>query len=413
MSFAAPKKRNKEMNSSINVCINKEDDYMRRKWDGIVKPVIAFAIALALVIAAPIPDGAAKAVDLDKDCSLTVIKPLEGELKEQLADVELAVDLYKIADAEQIKGSDGYKFSLAAPYAGLSLENIDTAEAQVELEQAVADIAIGKSAPAATGIVGEKISGLEAGLYLAVTRGAELDTPEDYMTTVTKVLGDNETKETSIATIAYSESSVFTFEPQLVSVPTKGADEENGLITAEKIVRTSDEGKWNYEITTVLKASVEPRFGSLEIIKSLLTFEKLENGDADPATFVFDVEAYAPSGEQDVENGRNVYSNVVSLTFTSAGQKSVLVENIPIGSTVIVKEVYSGANYVQVSADPEPVVIQADEIVSTAFTNDYDDTRRGGGSLTNHFDYEETTSEDGTVSAGSWNWTQPEDNSSN
>lgn len=386
---------------------------MRRKWDGIVKPVIAFALALALVMAAPIPDGAAKAVDLDKDCSLTVIKPLEGELKEQLADVELAVDLYKIADAEQIKGSDGYKFSLADQYKGLSLENIDTAEAQVELEQAAADIAIGKLAPASTGNVGEKISGLEAGLYLAVTRGAELTAPEDYMTTVTKVLGDNETKETSIATIAYSESLMFTFEPQLVSVPTKGADEENGLVNAENIVRTSDEGKWNYEITTVLKASVEPRFGSLEIIKSLLTFEKPEGTDADPATFVFDVEAYSSTGASDGESGRNVYSNVVSLTFTSAGQKTVLVENIPIGSTVTIKEVYSGANYIQVSADPEPVVIQADEIVSVSFTNDYDDTRRGGGSLTNHFDYEETASEDGTVSAGGWNWTQPEDNSSN
>jgi hypothetical protein len=386
---------------------------MRRKWDGIIKPVIAFTLALALVMAAPIPDGAAKAVDLDKDCSLTVIKPLEGELKEQLADVELAVDLYKIADAEQIKGSDGYKFSLADTYEGLSLENIDTAEAQVELEQAAADIAIGKLAPAATGNVGEKISGLEAGLYLAVTRGAELTAPEDYMTTVTKVLGDNETKETSIATIAYSEALMFTFEPQLVSVPTKGADEETGLVNAENIVRTSDEGKWNYEITTVLKASVEPRFGSLEIVKSLLTFEKPESTEASPATFVFDVEAYASTGVSDGENGRTVYSNVVSLTFTSAGQKTVLVENIPIGSTVTVKEIYSGANYTQVSADPEPVVIQADEIVSVSFTNDYDNTRRGGGSLTNHFDYEETTSEDGTVSAGGWNWTQPEDNSSN
>jgi hypothetical protein len=377
---------------------------MRRKWDSkwvsIRKSVIAFALAAAVVAVTPVISGSARAVNLDTECGLTVMKPQDGELKDQLADVELAVDLYKIADAEAIKGSDGYKFKLLEPYKGLSLENIDTAEAQVELEQAVAQIAIGSQTPVVSGAAAdEKIEGLEAGLYLAVTRGASLTEAEDYLTSVNKVMADNETVESSIATVAYSDSSIFTFEPQLISLPTKGADSRTGIINPEKITSTSDALKWNYEAVTVLKAGVQPRYGSLKIIKSLLTYEKLENAQAEPATFVFDVEASVDDAI--------VYSNVVSLTFTVAGQKELLLDDIPIGAVVTVTEVYSGASYKQVSADPEPVVIEADEIASVEFTNDYDGKRRGGGSITNRFEYET-----GEAVEGTWNWIQLEDNSS-
>jgi hypothetical protein len=381
---------------------------MRRKWDSTVKSVIAFALAAAVVAVTPVISGSARAVNLDAECGLTVMKPQDGELKEQLADIGLAVDLYKIADAEAIKGSDGYKFKLLEPYESLSLEDIDTAEAQVELEQAAASIAIGNQTPVVSGAaVDEKITGLEAGLYLAVTRGAELTDTADYLTSVNKVMADNETVETSIATVAYSDSQIFTFEPQLVSLPTKGADESTGIINPENIINTSDSLEWNYEINTVLKAGVQPRYGSLKIVKSLLTYVKPENGKADPATFVFDVEAEVSTGSGEGAVLRNVYSNVVSLTFTGAGEKELLIDNIPIGAVVTVTEVYSGAAYKQVSADPEPVVIEANEIASVAFTNDYDGTTPGGGSITNHFEYET-----GEAVEGTWNWTQLEDNSS-
>jgi hypothetical protein len=384
---------------------------MRRKWDSIIKPVIAFALAAAVIVVTPVINGAARAVDLDTECGLTVIKPQDGELKEQLADINLTVDLYKIADAEKINGSDGYGFKLLEPYEALSLGEISTAQEQVELEQAAAAIAIGSQTPEASGDVGAKITGLEAGLYLAVTRGSELTDAKDYLTYVNKVSGDNETIETSIATVAYSDSAIFTFEPQLVSLPTKGADGESGIINSENTVKTSDMGKWNYEITTVLKAGVQPRYGSLKIVKSLLSYEKLENGQTEPATFVFDVEAVMLSGN-DAGTPVNVYSNVVSVTFTNAGEQSLLLDDIPIGSTVTVTEVYSGANYVQVSADPDPVVIKADDIASVSFTNDYDGNRHGGGSITNHFEYEAGNDASSENKEGTWNWTQLEDNSS-
>lgn len=390
---------------------------MRRKWGSIVKPLVAFAVVAGMVAATPILSGVAKAIDLDSDCSVTVLKPLEGELKEDLADVDLTVDLYKVADAKATKGIDAYSLTLLDAYSDLSLDNLDTAKAQVELEQAVAEIAIGGQTPVATGKADEEISGLSAGLYLAVTRGTELTDVSEYLTTVTTLLGDNESTETSIATLAYSDVSIFTFEPQLISVPTKGADEETNIIDPSKIVSTSDEGEWNYKISTVLKPGVQPRYGKLEIRKSLLTFEKLESGEVDPATFVFSVDATITKGEGDDAVTTSVYSNVVSLAFSSAGQKSVLLDNIPIGSTVTVTEVYSGANYKQVSVDPEPVIIQADEIATVEFTNDYTGTRRGGGSLTNNFEYNEGAGEtEGSTEGsteGTWNWTQLDDNSSN
>ncbi len=132
-----------------------------------------------------------------------------------------------------------------------------------------------------------------------------------------------------------------------------------------------------------MKPSQEIRHGSLEIVKTLQSYET-----RDPATFVFDVEA--------VLDGSVVYSNVVSLSFTEAGQKSTLLEGIPVGAEVTVKEVYSGASYKVVSADTQTATIVANEVASVAFTNDYDDRHGGGGAVVNHF----ANSED-----EGWGWT--------
>lgn len=60
------------------------------------------------------------------------------------------------------------------------------------------------------------------------------------------------------------------------------------------------------------------------------------------------------------------------------------------------EEVYSGASYTLVSEGTQTATIVANEVASVAFTNDYDETNRGGGSVTNHFANSE---EEG------WGWT--------
>ena len=89
-----------------------------------------------------------------------------------------------------------------------------------------------------------------------------------------------------------------------------------------------------------------------------------------------------------------VFDDMVSLTFTPediAGQKSVILEDrIPVGTVVTVTEEYSGGVYGQISVTPDPVTIEANNIVSVPFTNDYNETDRGGGSVTNSFNQSET-----------------------
>ena len=130
-----------------------------------------------------------------------------------------------------------------------------------------------------------------------------------------------------------------------------------------------------------LKPQQSRRYGSLEIVKTLLNYEV-----KDPATFIFDVEA--------VLGSETVFRDNVALTFDKGdetGKKSVVLKNrIPVGAEVKVTEVYSGSVYELTSSPTQTTVIEANNIVSVAFTNDYNETNRGGGSVTNSFKQSET-----------------------
>lgn len=69
--------------------------------------------------------------------------------------------------------------------------------------------------------------------------------------------------------------------------------------------------------------------GSLQINKTLKTY----NTALGEPVFAFDVEAYD-------RDGNVVFSDIASIRFDSTGAKSVVIDNIPAGSRVIVKEVY-------------------------------------------------------------------------
>ena len=163
------------------------------------------------------------------------------------------------------------------------------------MAQETAKIALEGKRPVVEGAPSNtSMENLKCGLYLVIARGAGM---EAYTTE-----NAGEEGEALLGTLADSEHYRYTFLPVLVSIPGKeGAGEALGGNTA-------DAGPWLYQMEVLLKSSRQDRYGSLEIVKTLQSYETKE-----PATFVFSVEA--------VKDGEVVYSNVVSFTFEEAGQK--------------------------------------------------------------------------------------------
>lgn len=329
------------------------------------------AIALAACMLLSLSGWSVKnawAIDLERNCSLTV-RP--GSM-EDVEHANVVIDLYRVADPVPVAGYDTYTYHAASPYGEFeerlngmpSMTNEDyraLAEdaAKLTLKN---DMTVAKTVDGAR--AGGQMEGLKSGLYLVIARGAEI---EDYVTTTV----DEDGKE-HIATVAWSEEWVYTFQPELISLPSKEADGAGS-------VNTANPGEWIYDLTATLKPSQNVRFGSLEIVKTLTVYENRE-----PANFVFQVEAYENETKE-----KTVYSNVVTITFSEAGQRSIRLEKvIPVGAYVEVTEVYSGAAYELTTEETQSAVISAEEIASVAFTNSYDKSGKGGGAITNHFVYE-------------------------
>lgn len=350
---------------------------MKKKWKGwLVGPLAAFALAVTAVVGTPALDGTARAVvDVTKSCTLTVnpVDPNNKDLAEDLKTAKVVIDLYKVAKAVPDSVYDTYTYEFQGAYAGLKYSGKPDNEEWSRLSAQAARIALSGQTPEISGQpASEKITVPEGGLYLAVARGSDVS---DYITTV-----KNESGEETMDTIANSAEYTYTFSPSLVSLPSKQAD-------ANEVINTAVPGEWLYDVTISMKPERAIRFGSLEIVKTLQQYEV-----KDPATFVFQVDAFLGEGE----NERKVFNDVVSISFTpgSANQKSKRIDNLPVGARVVVTEVYSGAVYHAVTDPTQTTVIEANSVVSVAFTNDYSTTDKGGGAVTNHFDYND-----------GWNWT--------
>lgn len=370
---------------------------MKRKRIGLA--CLAAISVLAAGFGVPGLGRTAHAVELGTACSLTVTvepKTMEGG-PEEMPDVVL--DLYKVADAVPVEGQDTYTYETAgdSPYAGLIPENGGgevlemTNESWQQLAQQAADATFqsGKAADVTVEILDNDrltATDLTAGLYLIIARGRGL-TPEEY---IVRKEGNSEEGEDDggVATIAWSDSYVFTYGPRLISLPGKEADSEGNILT-------SNPGDWIYDASAVLKPELGGRFAALRIDKELLSFYA-----GSPATFVFSVEATL--------QGALVYSNVLSMTFNGPGSQSELVEEIPVGAEVVVTEVYSGNTYRSTAGTSTVQTVTMNNIGPdeagfsniASFQNEYDGTGRNGSAITNHFEY----ADDGAGMA--WNWTQ-------
>lgn len=331
------------------------------------------AVLLAVLTAAALGGqlwaaAADEVLDTGKECSLTV-KPCDDtaankDMAEDLATVDIVLDLYKVADwkVEQTK----YSFVAIEPFK-LDITREMTGGGWTETAQAATGTAMSADVKPYMAEVkaGDKVK-LPSGLYLLI---AHVRGDTDYMKTVTDKDGNS-----SIVTRVKTEKHTYTFMPELVSLPSKAPEDSE--------INTANPGNWIYDLTVSMKPQRDGLKGQLEIVKTLLAYET-----SAPATFVFRI---------DWEEDGKPRSDVRTLTFTAPGVRSLLVDDLPVGATVTVTEVYSGAVYTIVGSGEQTAVIEADKTARVEFTNDYDenDHPNGGGSITNRFTYDK---EDGWV----------------
>ncbi|WP_300773668.1 DUF5979 domain-containing protein [uncultured Acetatifactor sp.] len=370
---------------------------MKKRW---IYLLTALTLAVGMCIAEPMA-GIAAPLEADDEgfvagsCSLTVYpedphKEGADSFGEDLAGADVVVDLYQVARAVKTSGQDTYHYELTGEYASLNLpdspeEGAQPAASWEETAQQAAAIALDAASPctpvSGSGeSAGTKVGNLAPGLYLLVARGRNLTELADYKIEIEQT--DSLTQEESkrIATIANSQQYTYAFLPQLVSLPTKEAD-------ANGVINTANPGDWIFEASVNMKPERLDRYGSLEIVKTLSEYETM-GGVQESATFVFEV-----TGMLD---DQVVYSNVESITFTAAGQERVVLDRIPAMAQVTVREVYSGSSYQLTVPGDRTATIAADDVVSVEFENEYDGRRTNGHGIKNQFVYDEE--------AGAWHW---------
>ena len=317
-------------------------------------PAVLLVCLLAAVLAlAP----AARALHVDTRGSLTLtLSPVDGQDRDGTAKhtaieaTEFTGRLYRIASV-----NESYYYTPAPGFEALAGEDVRNfkdkkADELRTLAQTAASLAA-DAEPAKTltfrsGSAGA--SDLETGLYLLVI---------DTFTTADSIWN-------------------VSCEPTLLPVP---------VVNGE--VNGSWDGSDNYDVAAALKLTAEKALTKIKITKQLTDYSALQG----PASFVFKVEAVNAGGE-------NVFSNVYAMTFTGAAAQELVIENIPVDSTVTVTEVYSGASYTpdgsgEIQLTARPMVKNSDGSETlpaeneAAFVNRYNRRRTYGTAVTNAFSY--------------------------
>lgn len=369
-----------------------------RKW----QPVAILLAAVLMVLSVPFGSRSARAVDLDQNCSLKV-NPGNSIVADDIATANVVIDLYRVADAVPVTGYDTYDWKLNEPFSAITIDKEIDGEGWKKVAQQAADIVLG-SAPAgktewdpsaSAGAIDsslkvldndptQPITGLPAGLYLIIARGSNIT---EYAGTVT----DETTGTTGTVTIAKSRGFKYSFSPELISMPTKAADETG-------VINTANPGPWIYfaedgaEVT--LKPLQEVNLGPLKIVKNLEDYaqrEKTSDGSSriikDPATFIFKVVVY-----EDETKAKVVFQDYVSIVFDAYGSQSATINGLPAGGYAEVTEEYSGRVYTIEPGTKNAVIVaegEEDAPATVEFTNSYTNKEPGGGSVTNRFSYGE------------------------
>ena len=357
------------------------------------------------------PSLSAAGLDLDTPNKVVVnLVPSDKEgttFATDIVNAKIEADLYLVAKAVKDTGYDSYHYE----YYGSAFSTLEDAVSKAvvadpnnqndygtmmkkfsPIAQEAAKIVLNntvntENTPVATAASEITVDNLDAGLYLLILRGSDLNKDESdtgYFTKMTKVGGgtykeyadaEDPTKDVEItATRASSNVYEYLFEPQLISLPGKS---EGNYNTAY--------GTWTNTLNITAKPDCNHRYGDLKITKTLKDFF-----GSKPAKFIFAVEA--------AFEGKKVYSDVITLEFTASGSKTAtLVGKIPVGATVTVEEVYSGA-YDQVGSgqytytiqgettETKTPVIDVQKVLGASFTNEPGNNPPGAG-IVNHLTY--------------------------
>ncbi|MDD3401980.1 MAG: DUF5979 domain-containing protein [Hespellia sp.] len=313
----------------------------------------AFMLAAILAISVvTVPKVQAATEVVDKACSIEF--QMGGEF-EELSDgtVSVPVKLYKVAS---INASGNY--TAEGAFASMDFSSVSdstTAEEWLKMAESADELVTADmTADAETTVTNGtgQIGNLAIGLYLVKAETSQ------------------------------SPYYNYSFTPYLISLP-------------DNHYAATGDDTWIYDLTgenaVGLKPEQDARLNDLEITKTLTT-QNITMGR--PATFVFEAVITTLKGETMTKN--------VALTFDSATTKKLLIKDLPAGSTVVVTEVYSGASY-EVTGDSEQTqVIDAENVVGVAFTNDHDGKVNGGYGIVNNYKYD---------GEGEYDHTQLEDNS--
>ena len=333
------------------------------------KGCLAGALALLMVVASLSLSGtfAAGLIDTEAKCSLT----LSTTGADYAADIEtideVHAKLYRVAEV-----SDTAVYTAIGAFAEdtevSKVSNLKTRGDSSDWAQTWQDLAAAaaKVVESGTGTA----ENLPTGLYLVVVETAQ------------------------------SSEYEYSFSPYLVALPGSEYRQTGSYGTGED--------EWDYDQTVGLKPERTARYGQIEIVKSLREF----NASLGDVTFVFQVTA---TRAEDGNPAEVVYDNVVSITFAQGEPltKSVVIDNLPAGSVVTVKEVYSGGSYsiAPGTSDSAEVTVAADEVTPVQFENTYNDRTISGYGVTNHYTYK--VKEVDGIEIGGYDWEQWRDNTGN
>jgi len=314
------------------------------------KPLLALALALVLMVM-PLMGSSVRAVDLKRECTVTV--KISDEDRD-LENANVVVDVYKVADAVDDPGYDSYSFSPAYDYAGLG-DFTAVEDWQVLAEQA-AEIAMNQDTPVSKDqALNVAITLAEPGMYLLLAHGSDMSGME-----------------------AESQEYRYSFQPVLLSLPTKEAGEDG-------IATTDLPGEWIYDLSISLKMARTLRNGQFYIHK---TFDEYEPGaffgtDTFPVRCVFTMK-YENTKEEGLPT-----EAVITFDDPSETDKYYGPVTVPIGTVVTVTEEYTGASYKLVPEKSDqgvPMTIALGDNTAE-FTNIYEPSRKKGEVIINHFYY--------------------------
>ena len=214
---------------------------------------------------------------------------------------------------------------------------------------------------------------------------------DTFMNSCVGIIKDSSTVVPDIKNVSI-KNGVFDVEvgKVYIALVKKVAGDDKAVIDSanNKYVTKVDNERYKYEFTPMLYlAAVEPvaipckyhrteKVGKISIEKELTSYRASK-----PVTFVFKISK--------IEGETTKELDVVSITFDRPGQRSLLVENIPIGVDIKVEEIYSGAGY---TISDESNITQTkkieteDKTISFSFENKFDEDKKKGYGISNTFE---------------------------